>query len=1071
MKINYLRRGYPKYLHAIAISVCLFCIESLGNILFAQKPELVIQRGHTSVIYAVSFSPDGNYVLTTSEDNTAILWEVSTGREIRTFTEHTNSIYSASFSPDGKYALTGGKDSTAKLWEVSTGKVFRNFKGHRDMVSSVACSPDGKYVAIGYRHETTMKLLEISTGTEVHTFTGHKDNITSIAFSPDGKYVLTGSWDQTAKLWEVATGRGLRTFSGHTANVRSVAYSPDGNYILTGGGDSTAKLWGVSTGKEVRTFTGHTNFLLSVAFSPDGKYVMTGSGDRTAKLWDVSTGKVIHTFKKHTFIVSSVSFSPNGKYVLTGSLDQTVKLWEVSTGNEVRTLGGNTDWIESISCSNDGKYLMTVSWEGETDFWDLSTDKKVRMPQRKSIYFSNNRVSFSPDVKDVIAWSSQGPAALWEVSTGKELRTFERPVTSALYSPDGKYVLIGSANTTAMLWEVTSGLKVHTFIGHTGWVTSLSFSPDGKYIVTGSTDSTAKLWEVSTGKEVLTFKGHRHGVSSISYSPDGKYVLTGSGDSTAKLWKAKSGEEVRTLAGHASYVLSVSFSPDGKYMLTRSGDDIAKLWEVSSGKEVRTLTGSTSYHGVECAAFSPDGKYVLTGTQGGTTKIWSLSTGQLLATLISMDQSDWAVVTPDGRFDASQGGMQHMYYVQGLEVLPLESFFDQFYTPKLLAQVISGEYVTEKQLSTDFSKAIKLPPAVKIISPKTGTSFFSDEIQITLEATDQGGGIDEIRLFQNGKLISEEQRGMKKVVSRSEKVSRSYHVTLLPGVNMFRATAFNQERTEAMPYEIAITLQAADAGSNLYIVAIGINEYKNAKYNLNYGRPDAMAFVQAAEKRAKSIFKRIVKYELYDAQATRPAIEAIFKTLASDAKPQDAFIFYYAGHGVMSEGSPTIATEFYLIPTDVTKLYGDDEMLASKAISAARLKTFCTTIKAQKQLVVLDACQSGGAVETFAMRGAAEEKAILQLARSAGTVVLAATGTEQYATEFKALGHGVFTYALLQGLNGDADGSPLDGKVTVKELEAYLNDQVPELTKKYRGTAQYPNSYARGQDFPLAISK
>jgi len=145
-------------------------------------------------------------------------------------------------------------------------------------------------------------------------------------------------------------------------------------------------------------------------------------------------------------------------------------------------------------------------------------------------------------------------------------------------------------------------------------------------------------------------------------------------------------------------------------------------------------------------------------------------------------------------------------------------------------------------------------------------------------------------------------------------------------------------------------------------------------------------------------------------------------------------------------------------------------MLAGKGISAAQLKAFCTSIKAQKQLVVLDACQSGGAVASFATRGASEERAIMQLARSAGTILLASTGTEQFATEFSALSHGVFTYALLKGLDGDADGgNPKDGKITVKELEAYLNDQVPELTKKYRGTAQYPNSYARGQDFPLGM--
>lgn len=113
--------------------------------------------------------------------------------------------------------------------------------------------------------------------------------------------------------------------------------------------------------------------------------------------------------------------------------------------------------------------------------------------------------------------------------------------------------------------------------------------------------------------------------------------------------------------------------------------------------------------------------------------------------------------------------------------------------------------------------------------------------------------------------------------------------------------------------------------------------------------------------------------------------------------------------------------------------------------------------------------QSGGAVEAFATRGAAEEKAIYQLARSAGIAVLAASLSQQEAVEYRALGHGVFTYALLQALNGMADRSPSNGKITVTELKAYLDDQVPELVKKHRGQAQYPTGFIRGQDFPVIV--
>ncbi len=146
-------------------------------------------------------------------------------------------------------------------------------------------------------------------------------------------------------------------------------------------------------------------------------------------------------------------------------------------------------------------------------------------------------------------------------------------------------------------------------------------------------------------------------------------------------------------------------------------------------------------------------------------------------------------------------------------------------------------------------------------------------------------------------------------------------------------------------------------------------------------------------------------------------------------------------------------------------------LLRKNAIEASELQFYLKNIKALKQLIVMDACQSGGSIELLASRGAAEEKAIAQLSRSAGIHVMASAGSEQFATEFAELGHGLFTYVLIRGLQGEADGAPKDGKVTIYELKSYLDDQVPELTQKLKGSPQYPYTFSRGQDFPLVIKK
>ncbi len=161
---------------------------------------------------------------------------------------------------------------------------------------------------------------------------------------------------------------------------------------------------------------------------------------------------------------------------------------------------------------------------------------------------------------------------------------------------------------------------------------------------------------------------------------------------------------------------------------------------------------------------------------------------------------------------------------------------------------------------------------------------------------------------------------------------------------------------------------------------------------------------------------------------------------------------------------------FYFIPTESVRLY-DLASLKKDAIEANILQEELKNIKALKQLIIMDACQSGGSVELLAARGAAEEKAIAQLSRSAGIHVMASAGSEQFATEFAELGHGLFTYTLITALQGAADGAPKDGKVTIYELKSYLDDQVPELTRKLKGKPQYPYTFSRGQDFPLVFNK
>jgi len=286
-----------------------------------------IFSGHISGVNSVAFSPNGQYALSGSYDETLKLWDVHSGTEIRSFRGHTSEVLSVAFSPDGRYALSGSMDSTLKLWDVNGGTEIRTFTGHTSIVWSVAFSPNAQYALSG-SHDKTLKLWDVNSGAEIRSFSGHTSDVLSVAFSPDGRYVLSGSKDATLRLWDVDSGAEIRTFTGHIAVVWSVDFSSDGRYVLSGSRDATLKLWDVNSGAEIRSFHGHTAGVTSVAFSPNARYVLSGDFDSTIKLWDVNSGAEIHSFRGHTDGVISVAFSPEARYALSGSRDKTLKLWD-----------------------------------------------------------------------------------------------------------------------------------------------------------------------------------------------------------------------------------------------------------------------------------------------------------------------------------------------------------------------------------------------------------------------------------------------------------------------------------------------------------------------------------------------------------------------------------------------------------------------------------------------------------------------------------------------------------------------------------------------------------------------
>jgi WD40 repeat protein len=540
-------------------------------------------------INSVTFSPDGRYLLSASEDRTLSLWDLSTRQKGRSFSGHALTVSSAVFSPDGKTALSGSWDSRLILWDVETGEPLREFIGQGGIIRAVVMTPDGQYALSGSTNGVA--LWDIERGTIARSY-NDVDSVFSLALSPDGKRVLVGTEDSGLFLIDVETGEIIHELVGHTSAVLSSAFSPDGTKALSGARDNSLIVWDLNTGQSIRRLTGgHSQPVNGIAYLPDGLQALTVSDDLSLILWNMETYQVTRRFGgagrrgEHSARVTSVAVNPDGLMAATGGADDAVILWSIEGGAQLNRYHDHSGSV--------------------------------------------NHVQFAPFSNRIFSTSDDGTALMREIAAGDTVQVYmddNAAVLTASLSPDERWVAGGLADNTVVIWNADSGEVRHRLAGHTGSITALAFSPDSAYLVSGADDNTLILWDVQTGEALRTLTGHSRRVLSVAYAPDGNTILSGSFDRTLILWDAATGQPLHRLEGHTRRVLSVAYSPDSRYALSGSDDGSIILWDLTTGRVVRRYGGSDE--AIFTVAYALDGKTALSGSEQGTLTLWDLTTGQ-----------------------------------------------------------------------------------------------------------------------------------------------------------------------------------------------------------------------------------------------------------------------------------------------------------------------------------------------------------------------------------------------------------------------------------------------------------
>ncbi|WP_367388097.1 caspase family protein [Lewinella sp. LCG006] len=1064
---------------------------------------LLVPSGHVKDISQVVISPDGRLVASGSFDQSCKIYDLPTGRELLSLPTESN-IRALSFSADSRY-LAVAAYYRLYIIDIQQLKVVREIKTWQNY--SLAYHPTQPYLYYttrkdhNYNVDPPVEFWRLDSPTATPQSTGsYQQKGTStlvtaaISFSSDQNQLLLALMDGNGVLLNLSTKStqllaGARTFLPNG----NLFYASIANQQLTMAAKTLTgqKVWEKIVPASdlepslINAFVSRIGFLPAQElfyWVPKKGSMVTGNyrtGELGMRTMPDILGTVLAAGAGQQLVAATnapyqlVHYSLPDLAVLKYIGEPTIRPYSINTAASLQQAG--------IIASRGKALLLTL---GKPSIQITPVQKAV----------GGNTAALSPDGRFMVSANEFSDFLFWVDLSGdripRSIKLSFKNVRGLSFSADGRRLAVvghngaGVYDTQNKTWLFTKNLPAPDF-----YQEQFAFSADGQQLVLtqrGTDQGQApKLinYHVATGQ--VNWEQPSLYFGQLAFTPDGQGLFAAqSVPFRLHQLDAKTGRSL-TAKAVAGVELVGKYAYNTERQLLAITDAERKkihLIDTRSASQTRTLQLSSPRSGDFAYLDFIGDDFLLTAGIDNRTHLWDARSGQLVGSLILYEtNNDWALVTPDGRFDGSSGAIAKMSYAIGQKVIPLEQLYEGFFTPGLARQLLGRATSPTPPVIID---RIQEPPSISIRYHE-GTrnlvveddeaieqiSTQAENATLQLTASAPGDRVTEIRLFHNGKLVSQGQRNLLVEDDVPTNNQKTFQVKLLPGENIFSAVAVNSQRTESAAARLQVNYSpvqqqtiAPAQGITLHLLTIGINQYKNPRYNLNYAAADAESFRAALVKGMMPITSQVKTYQLSDAQADRANIITILEQVQQAARPQDIFVFYYAGHGVMNEGAQK---DFYLVPYDVTQLYGNDEALAQRGISAHEMKALAAKIAAQKQLYILDACQSAGALEALATRGAAEEKAIAQLARATGTHWLTSSGSEQFATEFDQLGHGVFTYALLQGLSGKADSG--DGRVTVNELKAYLETQVPELTQQYRGLPQYPASYGFGQDFPLGV--
>jgi WD40 repeat protein len=591
------------FLFLLFVSALSFAQSSLDSL------RLVLPVGHTSRVNSAVFSPDGKLVVTASTDETARIYDVSSGKELLVLMGHKDIVHYATFSPNGKLIATVSEDNTARIWDLKTGKQIRILKGVYS--ERIDFSSNGnQLLTTGW---CNFIVLNILTGKVKHLYihSGRNKYLTNRIhltgkFSSDGKVIMgfiksrnTAGWDQNPEsiyIWDANNGKKVSELVGHSRRVYSAEFSLDSKFVVSSGKDNITRIWEISSGKEIKQIIDNETFVYHSIFSLDNKWVFTCNEDGSIRSYEINSGKKGVGYSTVPNALSELILSPNGNLLIAkGHLGPTFLL-NIQT-KEIKKIPGTVADI-----SPNSQYLMLYN-KNSVCLYNINTCIVEKEYKGFAVGELDKRDVYFP-LKNKIALSlSEDGFYLFDENLNGFIQSytdtsFSNETDVQIISPNGDFLALTYTNNTVKIFNTKTRNHISTLTGHHSPITSLSFSSDSKKLITtGFHDRSAVIWDVDTGKKLMDLD-HEYFydgqfispvVRQAAFSPDGHYAVTLTNNNLNRelvelhFWMLDYGIDIQQVLGRTDnfvYKLLDTFSSTGKITI-RDTNYIARVYQFS----------------------------------------------------------------------------------------------------------------------------------------------------------------------------------------------------------------------------------------------------------------------------------------------------------------------------------------------------------------------------------------------------------------------------------------------------------------------------------------------------------